>query len=227
MGDRSDVEGGFDRVGRSGAVPVTNRGWARRRKVLSAAKDQFLKLGYEKTTIDGIIGKCGGSKSSLYRYFPTKADLFRAVVHSIVAGEDGPEIDYSLPMRSALVRYAELRMKVVFSRTHMDLVRLVVSESRGFPDLGQMYYEEGPKRSRRVLAEYLYELRNSGVIDVDDIEESVQLFVGMLIHERHLRNLLLGPTGPGSEEDVRRWAVCAVDTYLKSIDWCGDEDGVS
>jgi hypothetical protein len=70
-------------------------------KILEAATDLFLKVGYEQTSIDAILLKSGGSKSTLYAYFPTKQDLFRSVIDSVVGegagGADslacGPEVD--------------------------------------------------------------------------------------------------------------------------------------
>ena len=63
---------------------ISSRGQQRKAKILSAATRLFLSEGYGETSIDAIVEKSGGSKATLYSYYPTKADLFRAVVDSIV-----------------------------------------------------------------------------------------------------------------------------------------------
>jgi AcrR family transcriptional regulator len=68
--------------------PQSARGRARLKKILEAATDLFLEVGYEQTSIDAILLQSGGSKSTLYAYFPTKQDLFRAVIDNVVANSD-------------------------------------------------------------------------------------------------------------------------------------------
>src|SRR6185436_19098190 len=68
--------------------PQSTRGRARLAKILEAATELFLKVGYEQTSIDAILLQSGGSKSTLYAYFPTKEDLFRAVIDSVVDNND-------------------------------------------------------------------------------------------------------------------------------------------
>ena len=57
--------------------PQSARGRARLAKILDAATELFLKVGYEQASIDAILVQSGGSKSTLYAYFPTKQDLFQ------------------------------------------------------------------------------------------------------------------------------------------------------
>ena len=64
--------------------PQSARGRARVAKILDAAADLFLEVGYEQTSIDAILLRSGGSKSTLYAYFPTKQDSFRSVIDAVV-----------------------------------------------------------------------------------------------------------------------------------------------
>lgn len=55
----------------------------RRIAILTVAGRTFLRQGYADASMDGIAAEVGGSKSTLYRYFPSKAALFAAYVEEI------------------------------------------------------------------------------------------------------------------------------------------------
>jgi TetR/AcrR family transcriptional regulator len=52
----------------------------RREAILAAAQRRFAQYGHAKVTMDEIAADVGIGKASIYYYFPTKEDLFRAVV---------------------------------------------------------------------------------------------------------------------------------------------------
>ncbi|MCX6304248.1 MAG: TetR/AcrR family transcriptional regulator [Bacteroidetes bacterium] len=49
-------------------------------KILQAAQEVFTKYGYGKTTMDDIAKAMGKGKSTIYYYFTSKEDIFKAVV---------------------------------------------------------------------------------------------------------------------------------------------------
>lgn len=49
-------------------------------KILSAARSEFLKCGYEKTTMRSICKSAGVTTGALYFFFENKAELFRVLV---------------------------------------------------------------------------------------------------------------------------------------------------
>ena len=50
------------------------------------ALDLFLENGYEQTTIDDICAVAGISRSTFFRYFPSKEDVFKSEISTV--GED-------------------------------------------------------------------------------------------------------------------------------------------
>ena len=183
--------------------PQSTRGRARIAKILDAATDLFLKVGYEQTSIDTILMQSGGSKSTLYAYFPTKEDLFRAVIDSVVDNRDlGAGLDVRLNARVVLTEFAINRQRVVLSPRHRAVLGLVIAERDRFPDLAQIYFERGPQRSGRQLVTYLEALRNREILAVDDAEEAAEFFIGMLF-QRWLKQLLYMSHSPPSEEAIR------------------------
>lgn len=53
--------------------------------VLGTAAREFAAAGYERASLNRIIGECAMSKSSFYHYFDSKAALFDAVVRTAMA----------------------------------------------------------------------------------------------------------------------------------------------
>ena len=52
----------------------------RRIQIMRVAADTFSELGVENTTMSEIVARMGGSKATIYNYFPSKADLVQAVL---------------------------------------------------------------------------------------------------------------------------------------------------
>jgi len=183
--------------------PQSARGRARLGKILEAATELFLKVGFEQTSIDAILLQSGGSKSTLYAYFPTKEDLFRAVIDNVVANSDlGFALDVSANARVVLTEFAVARQRIVLSTRHRAVLRLVIAERERFPDLAQIYWERGPQRSGQQLITYLEALRNREVLAIDDAQEAAEFFIGMLF-QRWLRPLYYTDVPPPTELALR------------------------
>ena len=51
-----------------------------RQRILRAAEDIFARHDYHEVQMDDVVEACGVGKGTLYRYFPSKQDLFLAVM---------------------------------------------------------------------------------------------------------------------------------------------------
>lgn len=182
--------------------PHSARGRARLAKILEAATQLFLKVGYEQTSIDAILLESGGSKSTLYAYFPTKEDLFRAVIDNVVDNDTGPALEIVGNARLVLSEFAVSRLRVVLSPRHRAVLGLVIAERDRFPDLARIYLERGPQKSYRLLSTYLEALKRREVLEIDDVGEAVEFFVGMLF-QRWLPQLLYLNQPIPAEEALR------------------------
>ena len=194
---------------------LSSRGEQRKAKILSAATKLFLSDGYGETSIDAIVEKSGGSKATLYSYFPTKADLFRAVVDSIVTTQEGPVLGSLENVRETLVTFSEHRLRIVFSSNHRALMRLIISERDRFPDIARMYYEQGPLHSHMVLRDYFEILIERNVLDIRSADEACEFFRGMLLHQLYIEQLYLGAS-PLSAEELGVKARHVVDRFLEA-----------
>ncbi len=127
------------------SAPRTRRKDARPGEILAAALSLFAERGYAATRLDDVAHRAGIAKGTIYLYFPTKEDLFRAVVRQDL-----------LPNLAALEALAAahrgsaaalLRQLVTAMAARMDteiaaIPRLVLSESGNLPTLARFYAEE-------------------------------------------------------------------------------------
>lgn len=55
-----------------------------RERILEHARDVFLARGFSKVTVDEISADLGISKKTLYKFYPSKEELLRAALHSMM-----------------------------------------------------------------------------------------------------------------------------------------------
>ncbi|TWA68337.1 TetR family transcriptional regulator [Azospirillum brasilense] len=137
----------------------------RRTAILTIAGRTFLRQGYSDASMDGIAAEVGGSKSTLYRYFPSKAALFAAYVEevgtltwsalaAVQVEEKGTE--------AVLENTARAYLNLILSPSALAVTRLVMAETGRFPEIGRTFYERGIRRAESQIAAILQRLAERG-----------------------------------------------------------------
>ncbi len=123
------------------------------------------------------------SKQTIYTYFHQKEALFRGIVaqkcNLIWGGLEDQKHHREAP-EHFLVHIGMQLMTCMVSPEALALQRVIIAESERFPELATAYLEEGPKRGKRYLEDYLQSQCDGGVLAIDDIAEAVHRFLGML-----------------------------------------------
>lgn len=143
----------------------------RRKAFIDAARALFFTNGYAGTTMSSIAGKVGGSKTTLWSYFPSKEDLFAAVVDDITDTYGRAlQVDLSAdaPVPDALRHYADALIRTLMSDPILALQQLVIGEARRFPHLAQTFYDRGPRRGKARLATWMAEKMARGELRQGD-----------------------------------------------------------
>ena len=84
---------------------------ARPGELLEAALDLFVEKGFAATRVDEVAARAGVSKGTLFLYFPSKEELFKAVVRENIAGrfaEWNSELETFVGTTSEVLRYLSL-----------------------------------------------------------------------------------------------------------------------
>jgi AcrR family transcriptional regulator len=139
----------------------------RRRAIVQAAIELFRDVGYERASMAMISERVGGSKTTLYGYFPSKEELFAAAMVEALReqGEEAIEIlDPSDPdIPSVLRRFGEAYHRILLSSDSLALTRTAIAEATN-QKLGPVLYKLGPNRVLSVLATYMAQLRTKGAL---------------------------------------------------------------
>lgn len=165
----------------------------RRKAILEAAKDKFLKRGYGATTLADIVQTSGGSLATVYQIFGNKAGLLRAMVteHCTELTESLVRADLeSEPLEVALTNIASSIIELSCSSDGVALLRVVIAECGRFPEIGPDFLETGlfPARSR--LVAFLARQAREGRLDIDDAEGAATMFQQMAASDFYLRMLV-------------------------------------
>lgn len=163
-------------------APLDDAATARRKAFVDAAREAFFTNGYAGTTMSSIASKVGGSKTTLWSYFPSKEDLFEAVVDGIVEEYgDALAVDLPLdePVPEVLRRFGNLLMTKLTATPILSLFRLVVGEAERFPHLAKTFYDRGPRRGKARAAIWVGEKMARGELRMGNPLRAVQHFTGL------------------------------------------------
>lgn len=165
-----------------GTVVIDDPVAARRQAFVDAARELFFANGYAGTTMSSIAGKVGGSKTTLWTYFPSKEDLFAAVLDDLVDTYGQAlrvDLPLDLPVPEVLVRFGRTLMDTILSTPILALQRLVIAEAERFPHLAELFYDRGPRRGKARLAVWMAEKMASGELRQGDPMQAVYDFTGL------------------------------------------------
>ena len=132
---------------------------ARPGELLAAALDLFVEKGYAATRVEEVAQHAGVSKGTLFLYFPTKEELFKAVVRENIVGrfpEWNAEFDAFTGNTQQMLRYAlTMWWQRVGATKASGITKLMMSEASNFPELAAFYQHEvitpGHQMIRRIL----------------------------------------------------------------------------
>jgi AcrR family transcriptional regulator len=202
--------------------PVLEEGRStrKRRAILEAATTAFLRHGYLGTSMDEIAALAAVSKQTVYKHFADKERLFSEIVISTVTEASDPVYDEVRNVQDSGDVEADLRglarrqlAKVMQPRV-LQLRRLVIGEAGRFPELGRIFYEQGPGRTIAALATTFERLASRGVLQLDDPLLAAEHFNWLIMSIPLNQAMLLGHDEPRSPADLDRYADSGVRAFL-------------
>lgn len=135
------------------------------RRIRSAARRLFLERGYGNTSMDAVAAAAPASKRTLYQHYPSKAELFGAIIAEVwahfVGGPDLPDTAEEDPR--LVLREFVARMCVHWDQPDViPILRLIIAEAPRFPELSEALSRTGKEPTQRKLTAYLEMLREAG-----------------------------------------------------------------
>lgn len=165
---------------------------ARPHELLDAALALFVEKGFAATKSEEVAARAGVSKGTLYLYFPSKEELLKAVIrHTLLADiargaerlaqEDGPTGEL-------LVELMTDWWVNVYESPSSAIFKLVMTEVRNFPDIGEFYLLEVIEPGHRLIGGLVQRGIDRGEfrpVDIDSVVHSIVLPMVMLCLHKH------------------------------------------
>ena len=205
-------------------MPAGEPKWRRRKEarpaeIVSAALAVFAEKGFAAARLDDIAARAGVSKGALYLYFETKQDLFGAVVRDAVspniatveAAVSAMDLPFAQAARMLLGRAAD----VLTVSQLGSVAKMVIAESRNFPELARVWHDEVVVRVLRIVTGLIERAQARGEVRPGDARFHAlaligPLFMGVLWRE------VLEPAG-AEPIDLRRLVLQHVETALGGL----------
>lgn len=132
---------------------------ARPAELVAAALELFVEKGFAATRAEEVAKRAGVSKGTLFLYFASKEDLFKAVVRENISGrypEWNARFDAYQGSTEDLVRlFIQQWWTDVGNSSISGISKLMMSEASNFPELAAFYQQEviepGSALIRRIL----------------------------------------------------------------------------
>jgi AcrR family transcriptional regulator len=158
---------------------------ARPGELLDAALDLFVEKGFSATRVDEVAARAGVSKGTLFLYFQSKEDLFKAVVRENIANKfpTWQEEFITFEGTSAdMLRYALTSWWERIGKTRASgITKLVMSEAQNFPEIAAFYQEEVIQPGNAMIRRILERGVQSGEFREMDLEQAVHIIVAPMI----------------------------------------------
>jgi AcrR family transcriptional regulator len=126
--------------------PRQRRKDARPQELVDAALALFVEKGFAATRSEEVAQRAGVSKGTLYLYYPSKEELFKAVVRTNLSAliAEGAELVGTFEGSSSelLCQLVHTWWRRVGCTPAAGILKVVISEVRNFPELAQFFSDE-------------------------------------------------------------------------------------
>jgi AcrR family transcriptional regulator len=164
--------------------------WQRRKEarpaeILEAAIPEFVSRGYAATRLEDVARRAGCTKGTIFLYFPSKAELFKALVRQTVL----PRIQQAEEMveqhrgtyRELLVQLLRARWDAIVNSPMSGLPKLMFAEAGNFPELARFHFDEIITRSQAIIQGVLRAGIDAGEFREHDTESVARLACSPMI----------------------------------------------
>jgi len=154
-------------------------------ELLEAALDLFVEKGFAATRVEEVAARAGVSKGTLFLYFPSKEDLFKAVVrenvvHPVTQGAG--EIEHFKGNSGQLLEWMMLQWWHRYGATQASgISKLIMSEATNFPELALFYRQEVIESGQALVRSVLQRAIDQGEFRPVDVELALHSVMAPLL----------------------------------------------
>ena len=165
-------------------------------EILAAALTVFTRDGFAGARLDEIADRAGCTKGTIYVYFDSKEELFRAVVRQLIKPQyravDVTLTDDKMDTVTRLKTFIRgAYHQIIEDPTNIAVIRLLVADGPRFPDLIATFQAEILSVGRKLIQETLKRGIERGELRKIDLETAPQIINGPIAAEA-MRRLMGG-----------------------------------
>jgi len=210
----------------SARPPRTPR-WERRKdarpgELLDAALDLFVEKGFAATRLDDVAARAGVSKGTLYLYYASKEDLFKAVVRqNIVPLIDAfrRDVAQSSAASSELLGEFFRQWWRSFGGTRLaGIAKLVVGEAGNFPELALFFQQEVVLPNAMLLASIVERGVRQGEFRPVDVDACIHLWMSPMVMRAIWEHSILPCCPSAAEVPIERFLAAHLDYVLGALE---------
>ena len=187
-------------------------------EIISAAIDIFTEFGFGSAKLEDVAKKAGVAKGTVFVYFPTKNDLFRAVAKYILSSHLSnvePSAANSEQPFPEIVRML-LNQAAIMGESHLSNIGLLlIKESKAFPDLACMWHEEVVSKVMGLLMSAIERAQAKGEVRKGDARLFAFSIIGPIFSGMIFRNIFMSANV--ELPNLRDLALQHADTILKGM----------
>ncbi len=187
----------------------------KRQEIVRVAAVLFEEFGYERTSMDMISQKVGGSKATLYGYFRSKEDLLRAVLAYDVGeglNKAMQAFQSDVDLRTGLVRLGIAHLENQLGPFAISNMRTVANQPAGSL-LGMEFYSNVLRPAWEWIAREFAAMIEAGTLRPADPWTMAMHWKG-LIQGDMVERRLLGAMPELDPEEIRRASTLAADAFI-------------
>lgn len=184
-------------------------------RLIEAASEVFATLGVQGATTREIARLARVNEVTLFRHFPSKEQLLKAVIENASALQtkalDSPRV-WTQKLGVDLNNYAQLYNAML--ERHEDLVRTFIGEAKRHPEAARQVIQEAVRPLSEKLVAYLESSQKRGTVRPEvDPAPAVDMFTGMLLAGMLCRTVRCNQDIYSSEEYIKT----CVDIFVRGI----------
>ncbi|MDI9331509.1 MAG: TetR/AcrR family transcriptional regulator [Alphaproteobacteria bacterium] len=188
-------------------------------ELLQAALELFVEKGFAATRVEEVTVRAGVSKGTLFLYYDSKEELFKAVIqahlgeHFIAWDQEFGAFEGST---AEMLRYGiGSWWERIGSTLAGGLTKLVMSESKNFPDVAAYYRAQVMQPGQVLLQRILQRGIDQGEFRAMDAQTASLSLISAMVFLLMWRHSMSGCT-PGADFDPKAF----LDTHLETL-LCG------
>ncbi len=164
-----------------------------------------------------VAKRASASKETLYAWFGDKLGLFEAVIRRnavrVRVALNG-HLDRDTPVETALNDFGRALATHLLCDNAVSINRAAIAEAHSGSVLANSLARVGREPIRRTFVQYLEICHARGLLNVEDTDEAVDTFVGLLLGDVQTRRLL-GLSQAPRDGDIEHRAKRAVEHFCR------------